>query len=212
MQSDWASEHLHVIRTLMERTAIYRRALGPMMLLSGLVGLGAAVAGWLLRIDSPQGFIGYWLGVSVAPLVGSFLLVRRQALRDGEPLWSPPARRVGQAVLPALAAGLVVTLVILAQAGAAPEPIAHVVSMAWLPLGWVILYGCAIHAAGFFMPRGIKLFGWIFIAGGCLLFAAGIPELPPVVYAHGVMGLFFGVLHLAYGVYLYFTEDRTNAA
>jgi hypothetical protein len=28
--------------------------------------------------------------------------------------------------------------------------------------------------------------------------------------AHGIMGFFFGVLHLAYGVYLYFTEQRKN--
>ena len=30
--------------------------------------------------------------------------------------------------------------------------------------------------------------------------------------AHWLMGFFFGVLHLAYGVYLYLTEKRKNAA
>ena len=38
----------------------------------------------------------------------------------------------------------------------------------WLPLSWVVLYGCAFHAAGFFMPRGMKIFGWAFIVGGCV--------------------------------------------
>ncbi|MDB6016752.1 MAG: hypothetical protein JWR19_1241, partial [Pedosphaera sp.] len=31
MKSDWAAEHLQTIRTLMERSAIYRRALAPVM-------------------------------------------------------------------------------------------------------------------------------------------------------------------------------------
>ena len=84
---------------------------------------------------------------------------------------------------------------------------ASVLSMLWLPAGWVVLYGCAIHAAGFFMPRGIKLFGWVLIAGGCATFAVHIPDgLPPYVAPHMVMGSFFGLLHLAYGVYLHTTE------
>jgi len=30
--------------------------------------------------------------------------------------------------------------------------------------------------------------------------------------AHGIMGVFFGVLHLGYGIYLFFTEkDRATA-
>jgi hypothetical protein len=84
--------------------------------------------------------------------------------------------------------------------------------MLWLPIGWIILYGCALHAAGFFMRRGIKLFGWLFIAGGCGLFALGIPDVPRPLYAHGVMGFFFGALHLAYGTYLCFTEKAKNEA
>jgi hypothetical protein len=81
-----------------------------------------------------------------------------------------------------------------------------------LPLSWIVLYGCAIHAAGFFMPRGIRLLGWAFILGGCGLLALGIPDLPRAHYAHGVMGFFFGALHLAYGTYLFSTEKRKNAA
>ena len=61
------------------------------------------------------------------------------------------------------------------------------------------------------MPRGMKIFGWAFVVGGCGLFAAGLPSWAlPLDYAHGIMGLFFGGLHLAYGVYLYFTERRSN--
>jgi hypothetical protein len=209
MQSNWAAEHLQVIRTLMERSALYRRALAPIMIFNGVVGLAAAGLGWGLGISSPRGFILFWAGVGVAAAAGSFLLARRQALKESESFWSPPTRRVTQALLPPLAAGLLISVVVVVNAHSAPEYLGRMPVIVWLPLLWVVLYGCAFHAAGFFMPRGMKLFGWAFILGGCALCTAGLPGgARPLVCAHGIMGFFFGGLHLAYGVYLYFTERR----
>jgi hypothetical protein len=94
VESNWAAEHLQVIRTLMERSAVYRRALAPIMIFNGIVGLAAAALGWSLRIDSPGGFVFFWGVVSLVAAGGSFLLVRRQALKEAEPFWSPPTRRV----------------------------------------------------------------------------------------------------------------------
>jgi hypothetical protein len=211
MELNWAAEHLQVIRTLMERSALYRRALAPIMIFNGVVGLAAAALGWGLKVGSPHSFILLWAGVSVVALTGSFLLVRRQAIKESEPFWSPPTRRVSQAFLPPLAAGLMIGAVAWARAGSAPGSLDDLSGVVWLPLIWVMLYGCAFHAAGFFMPRGMKIFGWAFVVGGCVLFAVGIPAWArPLEYAHGIMGLFFGGLHLAYGVYLYFTERRSN--
>jgi hypothetical protein len=43
------------------------------------------------------------------------------------------------------------------------------------------------------------------------MIALGIPDWTGrLEYAHGIMGFYFGALHLAYGVYLYFTEQRRN--
>ena len=211
MESNWAAEHLQVIRTLMERSALYRRALAPIMIFNGVAGLAAAALGWGLKIGSPRAFIFYWAGVSAVALAGSFLLVRRQALKESEPFWSPPTRRVTQALLPPLAAGLMISAVALMRVGSASDNPGNLAGMLWLPLLWVVLYGCAFHAAGFFMPRGMKLFGWAFVLGGCVLFAVGVPAwVRPLDCAHGIMGFFFGGLHLAYGVYLYFTERRRN--
>ena len=212
MSDDWATEHLQVIRTLMERSAVYRRALGPVMLLTGIIGLLAAIFGWFFKIDSPRAFVGYWTSVSLLPLIGSFLMVRRQALKDAEPFWSLPTRRVTQALAPPLAVGFIASIITFFHVGTLEANIANVIGMLWLPIGWTILYGCALHSAGFFMRRGIKLFGWLFIAGGCSLFALGIPDVPRPLYAHGVMGFFFGALHLAYGTYLCFTEKAKNEA
>ena len=52
-------------------------------------------------------------------LAGSFLLVRRQALKESEPFWSPPTRRVTQALLPPLVAGLMIGAVVFVRAGLA---------------------------------------------------------------------------------------------
>ena len=213
MESNWAAEHLQVICTLMERAAVYRRALAPVMIFNGVIGLAAGAVGWGLKVAAPRAFILFWACVAVLALAGSFLLVRRQALKDSEPFWSPPTRRVAQALLPALAGGFAIGAVVWGQVGSGTLDMGNGKGMLWLPAAWVILYGCAFHAAGFFMPRGMKLFGWAFVLGGCGLFAAGIPDaIRPADYAHGIMGCFFGGLHLAYGVYLYFTEPRRNEA
>src|SRR5687768_15270461 len=212
--ADWAAHNLIVIRTLMERAAVYRRALAPVMLLTGTVGILAAAVALALHVDTPRSFIAFWLVTSLVPVIGGLLLVRRQALHEEEPFWSLPTRRVTEAALPALAAGLLASVVLWWHLDSAPAelaPVASVIGMLWTPVGWIILYGCALHAAGFYMRRGIKLFGWIFIASGVGLLAAGIPDIPRMWYAHGIMGTFFGALHLAYGVYLYFTEARGGA-
>jgi hypothetical protein len=160
-----------------------------------------------MDIESKQGFAAFWLTVSLAAISGAYVVARGQALKDGEVFWSPPTRRVTQALLPALAGALSSTLLIMAG---------RIESRAvwWLLPVWMTFYGCAIHAAGFFMPRGIKLFGWVFIGTGCVTAAilALISEVPPLRIAHVVMGVLFGGLHLAYGVYLYFTEQRNNEA
>ena len=81
MEPNQAAEHLQTIRTLMERSAVYRRALAPLMMYCGVLGLVAGVIGDLLPLHSTRGFVLFWAGIAVLALSGSFLLVRRQALR-----------------------------------------------------------------------------------------------------------------------------------
>lgn len=211
METNWATEHLQVIRTLMERSAVYRRALAPVMVLTGVLGVVAAVVGWMAKVESPRGFTVYWLVVGAVVAAAAFVLVRKQALKEREPLWSPPTRRVTQALLPPLIAGFVLSVIALLKMD--PQASGNSSEIVRLPALWIILYGCALHAAGFFMPRGMKLFGWAFVLGGCAIMAIGVAgDLgPPSVSAHGIMGLFFGVSHLGYGVYLYFTERQKTA-
>ena len=207
METNQAVENLQVIRTLMERSAIYRRALAPIMLFTGAIGALAAGAGLHFRVEEPRKFTELWLGTAVVAVAGAFLLARRQAIKDQESFWSPPTRRVGQALLPPLLCGLFVGLLL------------AMLDADWrmdfaMAIVWMLFYGCALNAAGFFMTRGIRLFGWIFIIGAIgivvqrMLANSNLHSQTPNL----VMGIFFGVLHLAYGAYLYLTEKRKTAA
>jgi hypothetical protein len=188
----------------MERSAVYRRALAPIMLFVGFTGVLAAVVGLAFHLNSPRAFGGFWLGTAFVAVAGAFLIARRQALKDHEPFWSPPTRRVTQALLPPLTAGMCLGFVFMFVG------LANAVVLTFI---WLLFYGCALHAAGFFMPRGMKWFGWIYIGLACekLLFW-GIFRPEVELSAHLLMGFFFGVLHLAYGAYLYLTEKGKNAA
>lgn len=213
METNWAAEHLQTIRLLMERSALYRRALAPISVYVGVVGLVGAVGGLALKMDSPGRFAVYWLAVSIVATVGALLLVRRQALRHGENFWSPPTRRVAQAMLPPLTVGLVFGLVVAKWALEFQERYDAKFISFGLIIFWSLLYGLALHAAGFFMPRGIRLFGWgIVIAGLILLGAMAWTNLSGSnISPHVIMGIIFGGSHLAYGIYLYFTERKNEA-
>ena len=192
----------------MERSAIYRRALAPIMLLAGVLGLAAAATGLLLHLNATRTFSALWLGTAAIAVAGSFFIARRQALKDSEVFWSAPTRRVTQALLPPLTAGMILGLAFGFGLGA---PFIDFTLL--LPFLWAFFYGCALHSAGFFMPRGVRLFGWAYIvlASGCLCCLMIIqPSFD--LSGHWLMGFFFGALHLAYGVYLYLTEKKTPVA
>jgi hypothetical protein len=210
METNWAAEQLQTIRTLMERSAVYRRALAPIMIFAGSLGVVGGVLGWLLNVNSARGFVLFWLGLAVFALVGSFLLVRRQALKDSEAFWSPPTKRIAAALLPPFAIGAFISSMALCRFDR-DDLISAELTM--LIVSWVWLYGCAIHSAGFFMPGRSRLFAWpFFVAGGVLFCRLWNPELFPNVSPHLLMASVFGGFHLAFGIYLDFTEQRKQAA
>ena len=209
MNPNWAEENLQTIRTLMERSAIYRRALAPIMLFAGLLGVTAAATGLAFHLDSIRAFGALWLNTAAVAVAGVFLIARRQAVQAKEPFWSPPTRRVAQALLPPLTAGMCVSVVAVCIVGNDAGDGFNLL----LALVWLLFYGCALHAAGFFMPRGIRWLGWIYIGFACaILCFSAVVQTDVTINAHWLMGFFFGVLHLAYGAYLYLTEKKNPAA
>jgi hypothetical protein len=205
MNPNWAEENLQTIRTLMERSAVYRRALAPIMLFAGVLGVATAAVGLLLHLDTMRAFGVLWLGTAVVVVAGAFSIARRQAIKDKESFWSPPTRRVGQALSPPLFAGMFLGFAFTFVGLANPVILSFI---------WLLFYGCALHSAGFFMPHGMKWFGWLFIGFACLMLCVLAFAVPQNIEfsAHWLMGFFFGVLHLAYGAYLYLTEKKNPVA
>jgi hypothetical protein len=207
MNGNPALEHLQVIRTLMERSALYQRALAPIALAAGVIGVVAGALGPALGMSSRNEFVTYWLAIGAATIAVAFVLARRQAFRDAEHFWSPPTRRVTLALAPAFGVGLAAGLLTVMSSGADFLPVAG------LPLLWLVLYGCGLHAAGFFMPRGVQRLGWLFISAGLILagwcVAAGGPGV--AWNGHHVMGIAFGGGHLVFAAWLFAIRPRNPA-
>ncbi len=208
MNEHFAEQNLAVIRTLMERSTLYRRALGPLFLMAGSLGVIAAVAGILLPTGNRvAGFLGLWLVAAVIVLTLALVMTRRQAGRDGEPFWSGPTRRVTLAFAPPLLAGAALTgLPLVCHACSPPNAIALVIL-------WMLSYGFALHAAGFLTPRAVRYLGWLFLLAGLLLafgLMRGMIDDTPRT-AHWLMGTSFGGFHLLCGLYLVVTKKGSNA-
>ena len=218
MNPNWAEENLQTIRTLMERSAIYRRALAPIMSWAGGIGILGAAGGCFLKIESGAGFISYWMGVALVAIGGAFLLVRRQAIKSSEPFWSPPTRRVALALSAPLTVGCVLGLFCLVAWSEKPvaDPPTGMTGDAgelfWLPALWAVFYGCALHAAGFFASGSLRRFGWLVITAGLAVFVwvfvVHRQDYPMATWqaSHWLMGALFGFLQLGYGGYLFVTE------
>ena len=203
MSEDWAEENLKTIRTLMERASVYRHALAPISIIAGILGTVAAGVADGLDWSGKDHFARYWIGVAVIVGGVALLLMRRQAVNEGEKFMSLPARRVTQAMFPMFMAGLGFGILELCT------PVENRDSILLAGL-WMVFYGVGLHAAGFFMRRGLKLLGWIFIFSG--LICLGTNSLANVLWldesrAHWVMGSVFGLGNLLYGIYLKLTAE-----
>lgn len=198
---NWANENLQTIRTLMERTAIYRRALAPVSLVTGLIGILSAVLGCVFSIKG--GFIIWWMVTGLLASIVGFLQVRSQALKDQEAIWSPPTRRVVQAIIPPLVSGCFMGFLFYFL------KLENEIGVAILPIIWMLFFGSAMHSAGFFMKRGIRLLGWVFIVTAIIdsIVLIAFKDLRFNEFAaHIIMGAVFGGYNLAYCIYLYVTE------
>jgi hypothetical protein len=194
MNPTWAEDNLRTIRTLMENSAVYRRALAPILIALGITGSIAAIVAGILRLP-PEPFCWFWSAVALLALGLAFLLARRAALKDSEPFWTAPVKRVAQALAAPLVAGTILT----AFAG----------DDAMLAVGiWLLLYGCALRAASFFTIRCVGTLGWLFVLAGAaflaIAFRTGFSWDSNV--ASLAMGVCFGGFHLAFGLYLHFTK------
>jgi hypothetical protein len=176
-----ALEHLHYIRTTMERTGTFTAVPGWGGVWIGLTALAAAT------IASRQTAAEHWLRVwtaelAVAASIGVFAMWRK-ARRLGFSLQSGPGRKFALGFLPPLVAGA-------ALSGALFET----GNMKTLAASWLMCYGSGVAAGGTYSARVVPLMGLAFLACGVITLAL------PAEWRDVMLALGFGGLHIGFGL------------
>lgn len=178
---DRAADNMAFVRGMMERSEHFTAVPGWGGVAMGSSAIIAAI------IASFQTNSERWLAVwsaeaAVASLIAVVSIVEK-AKRRAVPLGSGPARRFALCLLPALAAGAVLT-VACAQAEA----------YSLLPMIWLLLYGVGVCAAGAVSsPTVVLALGFSMIAGG------SAAALSPADWGNWYLTAFFGGGHIVAG-------------
>jgi len=193
MDAQQAARNLEVIRTLMERTTQYQLLTARAGLAAGiLAGLGALAFLWL-DPKNPCHFGGVWGAVFVGSLLATCIGTVTRSRQCGERVWSRQARTVLMALAPSVFAALVLSVFFFALGGE------HYL---WLPGVWMLCYGQGALATAAYAPAPIQQLGFAVLLLGGLTLLLG-PEM-----AVWMMGLVFGVGHIALGTALLVAERR----
>ena len=192
---DRALQDISFIRRTMEGASSFTDVPGWGLVVIGATALGASA------LASAQPSAGRWLAVWMAEafigtLLGGAMMwrkMRRRVRIEGSPVLSVPARKFLLGFWPSIFAGAVLTFALIDQrelwnAGSA---VPHA-----LPGMWLLLYGVAVTTAGAFSVRAVPLLGSILIVLGT------IALLVPAVSGDALLALGFGVLQIAFGLWI----------
>jgi hypothetical protein len=206
-----AAAQLRAIRSLMERSTIYRAISGPAAAFAGILTLAVCAWLWTLRepADNPDPviFLCIWLGVLLVVSVVNTVLLYRSARSRGEVFVSAGMKHALRALAPPLAAGFVMSLLEVSADGYGRlECYSNVAAY------WILFYGLALLATGSFAPRSMQALGGGFFAFGILTFLPSVRAFSGPKYCVAVihMAFSFGVLHLIYAAAVWIQGRREN--
>lgn len=174
-----AQETLAYIRRTMESASTWTAVSGWGLVAVGAVGLLAA---WLAWGGGRATDLRVWIPAAVVSIAVATVANARKARRLEVPIWSGAFRKVAWVMVPALAAGALLTYA-LAEGG-----VTHL-----LPGTWLALYGAGVTAGGTFSVRAIRWMGIAFIGLGAAALLR--PELGLLLLGAG-----FGGLHVVVGL------------
>ena len=207
--SDYASQQLRVIRSLMERATIYRSLSAPTALVGGLLSFGGFATAWYAKHHrhqplSPNQFLIVWLVILALTCLANIVFLSRGSAQRGEPFFSSGMKCALMSVAPAFFAAALLTSMI-------HRPI-------YLVLIWITLYGVGLLGTQHFAPRSLVVLGMTFFLTGCGLLATWkhlfIPDdhsEPSALVVSGIMAATFGGYHLAYAAAVWaLGEERTE--
>lgn len=181
---DRAMDNLRYIRETMERSASFTHVSGMGGVAMGVIALAASL---LARSATTEvGWLATWMVAAAASLGVNVFSMARKSRAEGMSLLTGPGRKFTWSVIPSLAAGAVLTLV-LAGAG----------ETALLPGVWLLLYGTGVVTGGSHSVRPVPLMGAAFMAAGTLAL------LSPAGWGDAYMAAGFGGLHIVFGAIIW---------
>lgn len=175
-----ALDHLQVIRDTMERTSSFTAVPGWGFCAMGVTALVAAPIAF--RQATADGWLAVWLGEALVAATIALVTMHHKATRLGTHMLSIAGRRLFIGLLPALAAGGLLTIALMWSG-----------PLRLIPGVWLVLYGVAVMQAGAFSVRTVPAMGAAFVALGAI-------ALPlPWLWANVVLAAGFGLLHIIFG-------------
>ncbi len=176
-----ALEHLRIIRQTMERSSAFTAVPGWGFCGMGVTALIAAPIAFHQK--TAEGWLAAWLLEAIVAATIALVAMHQKATRLGTEVLSISGRRLFVGLLPALAAGGLLTVALMWSG-----------PLRLIPGVWLVLYGVAVMQAGAFSVRIVPAMGAAFVAVGAL-------ALPlPWLWANFVLGAGFAFLHVVFGV------------
>jgi hypothetical protein len=180
---DHAAADLRFIRHAMERSATFTAVPGWGGATMGAIGIVAA-AGAAAQ-PSPERWMSVWLATALVAFIVGVVAMRRKAERIGVPMTGAVGRRFAMGLAAPLIAGAALTGGLWAQG-----------DWALMPPTWLLLYGAGVLTGGAFSVAPIRLFGFIMMLMGMAALVT------PPSWGNVWLGLGFGALQVAFGVYI----------
>lgn len=176
-------DNLRFIRETMARAAEFTAISGWATVVIGLTAVVAA--GLAASRDSGGQWLAIWVFEALLAVVISGWAMWRKGRAAAVPLLSGPGRKFVLSFCPPILAGAFITLMLF-RAGLVGA----------LPGVWLLLYGCAVVAAGSFSVRIVPTMGFVFM----LLGASAL--LAPPAWGNAFMLAGFGIAHIAFGLFI----------
>ena len=214
-----ASENLQIIRSLMERSTIYRAISAPTAFVGGVTSIFMGLIGEKLihllmsgTLFSSYDFFISW-GIVICVTIGTHLFqLYRDSLRNGEPIFSSRHFHAFKCMFPSIFTGGAITfcgiLAIHPDSSCHPNDNGEGV----LVITWTFFYGLALLSTQTFSPSSIQVLGWIFFVTGFLeIYFIGIPvsaDAANTILPSHAMALTFGLFHLIYAIAVKVTEAK----
>jgi hypothetical protein len=190
-----ALEEIRSIRSQLARGTEFR-GYGPLTVaLTGILALAAAVAqaAWVRNpVEDSTAYLAIWIATAAVSFVtiGVETVMRAQRMHSG--LAVEMVRSALEQFLPAIVAGLLVTVVIARYASQ---------SLWMLPGLWQLIFSLGVFASCRFLPRPLFGVGVWYLAAGLTCLALNSPERALSPWA---MGIPFGIGQLLVGSVLQF--------